>query len=102
MTTSAPTATASLRYGQLTYTSVDGAGGAGGWRVKQNLGLDEAEVDALRARISTQLDLGFELPRFPSDEDVRGFPRRLVYAPVAPGSAAWWHTAPAGNDGSGR
>ena len=61
----------------------------------------EDEVDYLRSRVTTQLDPGYELPRFPSPEDVVAFPRRMVYAP-GPIGAACWHTAPAGSDASGR
>ncbi len=98
----APRAAASptTRYGALTYTSYD-AGGAGGWQIKQQNGLTETEAAQLRARVSTLFDPGFGLPRFPSPAEVAALPRRLVYAPVD-GGAAWWHTAAAGTDASGR
>lgn len=90
-----------VRYGQLTYTSFDQRGGSGGWQVKDRVALSDDEADALRSRVNTQLDAGTELPRFPTPEDIRDFPRRLLYGPAA-GGRAWWHAAPAGNDASGR
>ena len=69
--------------------------------MKQAEGLSEDEVVALRARVTTQFDAGFALPQFPSPDEVAQFPRRLVYAPIGSG-VAWWHTAPAGSDASGR
>ncbi len=89
------------RYGRLTYTSFDSGGGAGGWQIKQRLGLTDDESTALRSRVNTQLDGGVELPRFPTPEDIAGFPRRLLYAPFGR-TAAWWHVCSAGNDASGR
>ncbi len=89
------------RFGQLTYTSFDNRGGSGGWQVKDRIALSDEEADALRSRVNTQLDAGTELPRFPTPEDIRDFPRRLLYGPAA-GGRAWWHSAPAGNDASGR
>lgn len=104
--------TASGRYGQLTYTSFDGRG-VGGWQIKDQQGLTEAEQDSLLSRIDPQLDTGVELPQFPSPDQIAQFPRRLVYGPQVAGSelagnvddgaaVAWWHHAPAGLDGSGR
>lgn len=99
------------RYAELTYTSFDGGVGGvggvgGGWQVKQARGLGDREIDALRAQVSTQLDAGVELPRFPTPEQIAAFPRRLAYLPAGPGldpgAAAWWHVAPAGTDASGR
>ena len=89
------------RYGALTYTSYDAGGAAGGWQIKQQRGLTEAEAVLLRSRVSTLFDPGFPMPRFPSPAEVAALPRRLVYAPV-PGGTAWWHTATAGTDASGR
>ncbi len=88
------------RLGRLTYTSFD-AIGTGGWQIKDQIGLTETEATALRARVMTQLDPGFEMPRFPSPAEVALLPRRLVYAPLGR-AVGWWHTAPAGNDASGR
>lgn len=90
------------RYGRLTYTSLHGTG-AGGWQIKQQDGdLDAAERELLRARVTTQFDAGVEIPRFPTPEQVRALPRRLVYAPASADAMAWWHTAPAGPDATGR
>ncbi|SDS76316.1 GAP1-N2 domain-containing protein [Microlunatus soli] len=113
--------TPSDRYAELTYSSFDDGVSGGGWQVKQVRGrLSDPERDALRAQLSTYLDTGVELPRFPTPEQIAGFPRRLVYAPAsgfaaggpaadgsavgrpAAGACAWWHTAPAGVDASGR
>lgn len=95
------------RYGQLTYTSFDvGAGevpGAGGWQVKEVAGeLTPDEVEHLRSEVATQLGLALGLPAFPTAEEVAALPRRLVYAPAPHRAAAYWHTAPAGTDASGR
>ena len=93
------------RFGQLTFTSYDGLGGAG-WQVKDAMGLTNPEIEVLRAAIGVQLDAGVDLPRFPSPTDLERFPRRLVFDtdPSRAGEAAvaWWHHAPAGLDGSGR
>lgn len=108
MTTSkSGTGGAAERYGQLTYTSFDDAGAAGGWQVKERRNLTDDEAAALTARVDTRLDPGHDLPRFPTPEEVGGFPRRLGYAALnhpeaLTEQAAWWHTAPAGNDASGR
>lgn len=93
------------RFGQLTFTSYDGLGGAG-WQVKDAVGLTDPEIEVLRAAIDVQLDAGVDLPRFPSPADLEGFPRRLVFDADPSGASeaavAWWHHAPAGLDGSGR
>lgn len=98
--------TPSDRYAELTYSSFDDGVSGGGWQVKQVRGrLTDHERDALRAQLSTNFDTGVEMPRFPTPEQIAGFPRRLVYAPAAgfdAGATAWWHTAPAGVDASGR
>ncbi|WP_152360830.1 hypothetical protein [Microlunatus speluncae] len=109
---------AGQRYGRLTYTSLHrndggtdpggGRVGGGGWQIKQEDGdLSREERDQLRARVSTQFDAGVEIPRFPTPEQIAELPRRLVYAPVEPGDGsgsamAWWHSAPAGPDATGR
>lgn len=96
------------RYGELTYTSFDGVAGpgapaSGGWQVKEvRGGLTAPEIDVLRSQISTQLDLGVVIPAFPTADEIAALPRRLVYAAAPGGAAAYWHTAPAGVDGSGR
>lgn len=103
----AVTAVPADRYAELTYSSFDDGISGGGWQVKQVRGsLTDSERDALRAQLSTQLDTGIELPRFPTPEQIAQFPRRLAYTSAGTGfgtgSAAWWHTAPAGIDASGR
>ncbi len=91
------------RFGQLTYSSFDrGVGFDGGWQVKQTAGaLTADEQQLLRSRIVTHFDPIAALPQFPSPEEVRDLPRRLMYSSV-PLGAAYWHTVPAGVDGSGR
>lgn len=90
------------RFGQLTYTSFDpGIGRSGGWQVKDVRNLEPDEVAALSERVATQLDLGRELPPFPTPEEVAALPRRLAHAAIL-GGVASWHTAPAGIDASGR
>lgn len=96
------------RFAQLTYSSFDagverGAHATGGWQVKETRGaLDPLESETLRSQVATQFDAGVELPMFPTAEEIDALPRRLVYAPAVDGSFAYWHTAPAGVDGSGR
>ena len=91
--------------GQLTFTSFDGGGGAG-WQIKESTGLSPTEIERLRAGIDARLDAGVDLPRFPSADDLEGFPRRLVFDAdphhLGDGTMVWWHHAPAGVDGSGR
>src|SRR4051812_27075906 len=71
------------RLAELTYSSFDTGAGGGGWQVKQVHGqLKSEEIDRLCAQIGTHLDPGLELPRFPTPEELAGFPRRLVYAPA--------------------
>jgi len=92
------------RFGQLTYSSFDrGQGAGGGWQVKQTSGgLTEEEQEFLRSRVATQFDSAVALPQFPTPEEIAGLPRRLLYVPRTDGTAAYWHTVPAGLDGSGR
>lgn len=92
------------RFGQLTYSSFDrGQGAGGGWQVKDTSGgLTEQEQEFLRTRVATQFDTAEPLPQFPTPEQVATLPRRLLYVPGAHGTAAYWHSVPAGLDGSGR
>lgn len=95
------------RYAELTYTSFDDGASGGGWQIKQTRGdLTDEEQRALRSQVTTRIDAGVELPRFPTPEEISRFPRRLAYAPAGspfpPGAAGWWHTAEAGTDASGR
>ncbi|QOW00157.1 hypothetical protein RCF27_07070 [Rhodococcus pyridinivorans] len=92
------------RFGQLTYTSFDRPGTAsGGWQVKDITGdLDRDEEELLRAGIVTRFEAIPPVPRFPSVEELRERPRRLMYAPGPAGAGLYWHTVPAGADASGR
>lgn len=92
------------RFGQLTYSSFDrGQGAGGGWQVKDTSGaLTEEEREFLRARVATQFDTAEPLPQFPTPAEVATLPRRLLYVPGEHGTGAYWHSAPAGSDGSGR
>lgn len=100
----------SPRWAQLTYSSFDRRSGtpagstpAGGWQIKQiSGGLSPAEQDSLRSRISTRLDPTLPIPAFPTREEIDALPRRLVYRPLDGGAAGYWHTVPAGTDGTGR
>jgi GTPase-associated protein 1, N-terminal domain type 2/GTPase-associated protein 1, middle domain len=89
------------RFGQLTYSSFDSGTGAGGWQVKEVRDLTADEVTHLTSRIATRLDVGPVDP-FPTPEQIAGLPRRMVYGLAVSAGWAWWHTAPAGVDGSGR
>lgn len=91
------------RYGQLTYTSFEGLGRPGGWQVKEIAGgVTEAEAELLVSRIGLALNPIEQLPRYPTPEQLRAFPRRLAFRRVDDDTAAYWHTAPAGYDSSGR
>ncbi len=92
------------RFGQLTYSSFDdGTGIGGGWQVKEATGgLTEPETELLRFWVHTTFELVVPLPAFPTPEEVQAFPRRLMYAHLEDGRGGYWHTAPAGADGSGR
>lgn len=92
------------RFGQLTYTSFDRPGTAsGGWQVKDISGdLDRDEEELLRTGIVTRFEAIPPVPRFPSVDELRVRPRRLMYA-KGPGRAGlYWHTVPSGADASGR
>ncbi|NMN95065.1 hypothetical protein [Antrihabitans stalactiti] len=92
------------RFGQLTYSSFDdGSGVGGGWQVKDITGgLTDTEREQLRFWVQTTFELPKPLPQFPTPEDVARFPRRLMYTRLPDGRAGYWHTVPAGADGSGR
>ncbi|MFY2786885.1 hypothetical protein [Rhodococcus sp. MALMAid1271] len=100
----AATRPSSSRFAQLTYSSFDdGTGISGGWQVKETSGsLSDVESEALRYWVNTTFDLVSPLPQFPTPEDVENFPRRLMYTSLDNGRAGYWHTVPAGADGSGR
>lgn len=99
-----PTAISRVQYGQLLYTSFDDASGVGGgWQVKdQNGDLSSEERELLTARVVTKFDVDPGLPQFPTAEQIAARPSRLAYAPLGPGTAAYWHTVDAGNDATGR
>ncbi|MGO4203662.1 hypothetical protein AB4Z09_18295 [Rhodococcus sp. TAF43] len=90
--------------GQLTYSSFDtGTGAGGGWQIKQATDtLDPSDRELLRAWVSTSLIPVQPMPQFPTPEEVQARPHRLMYAPVSSERGAYWHTVPAGADGSGR
>ncbi len=93
------------RFGQLSYTSFDRPGGAGGggWQVKQTIGgLDAGEEERLREGVVTRFESVPPIPRFPNADEVRRRPRRLMYAPGTGTTGFYWHTVPAGADASGR
>lgn len=92
------------RWGQLTYSSFDtGAGSGGGWQVKEISGdLTAEEIEVLRSRVVTNFDAAVELPQFPTPEEISELPRRLIYHPISPNRAAYWHAIPSGLDGTGR
>lgn len=91
------------RYGQLSYTSYDTVGHAGGWQVKQTSGgITAAERQLLVSRIRVALDPIEPLPRYPTPAQLKSAPRRLSYRRLDANTAAYWHTAPAGADSTGR
>jgi GTPase-associated protein 1, N-terminal domain type 2/GTPase-associated protein 1, middle domain len=93
----------SIRYGQLAYTSLDKPGSIGGWQTKQVTGaLSAAEAQTLVAGVRTALDPVDPLPTYPSHEKLERAPHRLAYRRIDARRAAYWHTVPAGADGTGR
>ena len=89
------------RFAQLVFTAVDDGDGPGGWRARPAEGLDPVEQRSLESAITTQLATARPIPAYPTPEEARALPRRLLYAPAA-GGTAYWHTAPAGLDATGR
>ncbi|MCB9438965.1 MAG: hypothetical protein H6523_01730 [Mycolicibacterium sp.] len=90
------------RFAQLTYTSFDTPGSAGGWQVKQTTGsITPAEQHVLVTGVHTTLNPVEPLPQYPTPEQIAALPRRLGYRPIDAG-AAYWHTVPAGPDSTGR
>jgi hypothetical protein len=93
----------SPRYGQLSYTSYDVAGTAGGWQVKQTTGeLTADETELLVAGVRTVFHAVEPLPAYPTPEDCERGPRRLAYRRTPDDAGAFWHTVPAGADSTGR
>jgi hypothetical protein len=102
-TTAPPPAPAVTRFGQLTFTSVDGLGRpGGGWQVMDSQGVTPEEGQALVRRVDALFRWPTEIPDFPTAAQREQLPHRLVYAQAGPGTTAYWHTVPAGKDGSGR
>lgn len=92
-----------LRYGQLTYTSVDGVSSPGGWQIKETSGaITAAEAEYLVSRIQLALSAVEQLPRYPTAEQLQSAPRRLGYRRLSEDTAAYFHYSPAGTDGMGR
>ncbi|KZS62973.1 hypothetical protein [Mycobacterium ostraviense] len=91
------------RYGQLSYTSFDAIGSAGGWRVKQTSGdLDDAEEALLVSGVQTVLNPVTPIPAFPAAAQLQRIPHRLAYRRINRNTACYWHTVPAGSDHTGR
>ncbi|TDH55064.1 hypothetical protein E2F47_10860 [Mycobacterium eburneum] len=91
------------RYGQLSYTSFDTVGTAGGWQVKQTAGdITPDESHLLVSGIHTALEPVQPLPAYPTPDQVKALPRRLAYRRIDDDAAAYWHTVPAGLDSTGR
>jgi hypothetical protein len=91
------------RYAQMSYTSFDTAGSAGGWRVKQTTGdLSDAEQTLLLSGVHTGLNPVQPIPLYPTLEQLQQIPRRLAYRRVNRNTACYWNTVPAGADHTGR
>lgn len=91
------------RYAQLTYTSFDQPGGAGGWQVKQTTGdLSPEETQRLASGVRTAFRPVTPLPEYPTPEQLDAAPRRLEYRRWAGDAAGYWHTVAAGADSTGR
>ena len=91
------------RYAQMSYTSFDTAGSAGGWRVKQTVGdLANPEQSLLLSGVHTGLNPVKPIPPYPTLEQLQQIPRRLAYRRVNRDTACCWHTVPAGADHTGR
>lgn len=96
----------SNRFSQLAYTSFDRPGGAGGWQIKQSTAdLSAEETQRLVSGVRTAFRPVEPLPDYPTPQQLEAFPRRLAYRRWARrdgGGSAYWHTAPAGADSTGR
>jgi len=90
-------------YAQMSYTSFDAAGSAGGWRVKQSVGdLADPEQTLLLSGVHTGLNPVKPIPPYPTLEQLQQIPRRLAYRRVNRDNACYWHTVRAGVDHTGR
>jgi hypothetical protein len=91
------------RYAQMSYTSFDTAGSAGGWRVKQTAGdLADPDQTLLLSGVHTGLNPVEPIPLYPTLEQLQRIPRRLAYRRVNRDNACYWHSVPAGADHTGR
>jgi hypothetical protein len=91
------------RYGQLTYTSFEGTGSAGGWQIKETSGaLTDEESRLLVAQVQTVFTAPQPLPPYPTPEQLSELPRRMAYRRILGDTAAFWHSVPAGADATGR
>jgi hypothetical protein len=91
------------RFAQMSYTSFDMAGSAGGWGVKQSTGdLADREKTLLLSGMHTGLNPVEPIPPYPTLEQLQQIPRRLAYRRVNRDTACYWHTVPAGADHTGR
>lgn len=91
------------RYGELTYTSYDAAGSAGGWQIKeQHGGLSNDETRLLVSQVQTAFEPPQPLPPYPTPEQVAALPRRLAYRNAGAERGVYWHSVPAGADATGR
>lgn len=92
-----------VRYGQLSYTSFDTVGSAGGWQVKETAGgITPDESALLVAGVHTALNPVEPLPPYPTPDQVQALPHRLAYRRLDGSRAGYWHTVPAGSDATGR
>jgi hypothetical protein len=91
------------RYSQMSYTSFDAAGSAGGWRVKQTVGdLADPERTFLLSGVHTGPNPVEPIPPYPTLDQLQQIPRRLAYRRVNRDTGCYWHTVPAGADHTGR
>lgn len=90
-------------WAQLTYTSADSATGAkGGWGIKERSAITtDLMVSEILKGVSTRIVEVSPTSNFPSDEELRTRPRRLLFRLVN-GVPTMWHAATAGPDATGR
>ena len=90
---------------QLLFGSVDlvvDGNESSGWQViARSDGLEETTADDLVRWIDPELTTLHPLSSFPTEEEIRAADRRLVHRCIA-GAAVLFHTAPAGQDTTGR
>lgn len=90
-------------WAQLTYTSADSVTGAkGGWGVKERSpAATDLMISEMLKGVSTRIVEVNPTSNFPSDEDLRTRPRRLLFR-LVDGVPTMWHAATAGPDATGR